>query len=36
MDIMNEVLIRLKDVNNEHSMLSAYYTHTPAQYVKMK
>ena len=35
MDIMNEVLIRLKDANNEHSMLSAFYTNNPSEYLKM-
>ncbi len=35
MNIINEVLIRLKDVNNEHSMLSAFYTNNPSEYLKM-
>lgn len=35
MNIMNEVLIRLKDINNEHNMLSAFYTNNPSEYLKM-
>lgn len=35
MNIMNEILIRLKDVKNEHSMLSAFYTNNPSEYLKM-
>ena len=35
MNIMNEILIRLKDVNNERSMLSAFYTNNPSEYLKM-
>lgn len=35
MNIMNETLIRLKDVENEYGMLSAFYTNNPSEYLKM-
>lgn len=35
MNIMNETLIRLKDVDNKNSMLAAFYTNNPVEYLKM-
>lgn len=31
----NETLIRLKDSNNEYSMISAFYTEKPSEFLQM-
>ncbi len=35
MNIINEILIRLKDASNENNMLAAFYTNNPSEYLKM-
>lgn len=34
-NIINEVLIRLKNIDNEHDMFSAFCTNNPSEYLKM-